>query len=294
MPRPIPKKISQIKPTLTNVALTNHYAVEFGIHQYELRSYLKDRGLDSRYITESIGLLCSRAQLPGSGLATADIVGNYQGVSEKMAHSRFFTRMSMEFYVDTGYRSLKFLEHWMEFIASGSTTGRDQISPTNENYYFRMRYPEEYKSDETRIIKFEKDYKRYIEYRFWGLFPISLDSTTVSYEGTSLLKATASFHFDRYISGLSRSLNVSEGDDGNRNQPPAGTGIGNNNSINIQRQASVYGNGNSFLSNVGSFLNNDLGFKMPGLISNSNWTTGGSILSDSQVAGGLLGERNII
>ena len=42
------------------------------------------------------------------------------------------------------------------------------------------------------------------------------------------------------------------------------------------------------------YLNNDLGFKMPGLVSNSNWTTGGSILSDSQVAGGLLGERNII
>ena len=26
----------------------------------------------------------------------------------------------MEFYVDNAYRSLKFLEHWTEFIASGS------------------------------------------------------------------------------------------------------------------------------------------------------------------------------
>ena len=93
--------------------------VEFGIHQKPLRDYLRDRGMDSRYVTETMGLLCSRAQLPGSGLAPADIVGNYQGVSEKMAHSRIFTRMSMEFSVDNSYRSLKFLEHWMEYIASG-------------------------------------------------------------------------------------------------------------------------------------------------------------------------------
>ena len=46
-----------------------------------------------------------------------------------------------------------------------------------------MRYPNEYKCDETRIIKFERDYNRYIEYRFFGLFPIALNSTSVSYEG---------------------------------------------------------------------------------------------------------------
>ena len=290
MPRPFPKKISQIKPTLTNVALTNHYSVEFGLHQYDLREYLKKRGLDSRYITESIGLLCSRAQLPGSGLATADIVGNYQGVSEKMAHSRLFTRMSMEFYVDTGYRSLKFLEHWMEYIASGSTTGRDRIATTDERYYFRMRYPEEYKSDETRIIKFERDYKRYIEYRFWGLFPISLDSTTVSYEGTNLLKATASFHFDRYISGQSRSLNISQGTDGNKDQPPTGTGQANNNPTDSQQQASVYGN---YSLGSANYLNNDLGIELKGKINNIDWMTGGSVLSDGQIANSAISQRQI-
>ena len=34
--------------------------------------------------------------------------------------------MTMEFYVDNGYKSLKFIEHWMEFIASGST-GRNRL-----------------------------------------------------------------------------------------------------------------------------------------------------------------------
>ena len=57
------------------------------------------------------------------------------------------------------------------------------------------------------LFEFEKDYKRYIEYRFWGLFPISLDATTVSYEGTQHLKATASFIMIDTYSGQSRSIN---------------------------------------------------------------------------------------
>ena len=79
-----------------------------------------------------------------------------------------------------------------------------------------MRYPNEYKCDETRIIKFEKDYNRYIEYRFFGLFPIALNSTSVSYEGSNLLKASATFHYDRYVSGLSRSFDQSRRIDNNR------------------------------------------------------------------------------
>lgn len=224
MPRPLPKKISQIKPTLSNVALTSHYSVEFGGLAGNLRKHLRDRGIDSRYITESIGLLCSRAQLPGSGFATADVVGNFPGVAEKFAHTRAFTPLSLEFYVDNSYRSLKFVEHWMEFIASGSETGPDGIDERFSNgYYFRMKYPNEYKCDETRIIKFERDYKRYIEYRFFKLFPLSLDSTTVSYQGSNILKATATFQYDRYMSGQSRSIDFFLGTDNNKNPPPDGS-----------------------------------------------------------------------
>ena len=237
MPRPLPKKISQIKPVLTNVALTSHYAVEFAGLSSGLRTHLGLRGIDSRYISETIGLLCSRASLPGSGFATADITGNFVGVTEKMAHTRAFTPISLEFYVDNGYRSLKFLEHWMEFISSGSER-YDNQPPTSPGYYFRMRYPSEYKCDQTRIIKFEKDYKRYIEYRFYGLFPLSLDSTTVSYEGSNILKASATFYYDRYISGQSSSLSKFLGNDSNKDPAPSGTGTG----IAIDSQSNlVYG-----------------------------------------------------
>ena len=110
-----------------------------------------------------------------------------------------------------------------------------------------MRYPSEYKCDETRIIKFERDYKRYIEYRFFGLFQSPLNATPVSYEGSTLLKASASFNYDRYYSGQSRSINEYIGDSNNQEQ--------GSNSIFGSAQNSVYGmNFSDILSN------NDLGY----------------------------------
>jgi len=248
VPRPFPKKISQIKPTLTEVAQSSHFVVQFGGLSGTLRTHLRDRGMDARFITDNLSLLCNRASLPGSGLATADVIGNFTGVAEKFAHTRTFVQMDMEFYVDNSYRSLKFVEHWMEFISSGAETGLG-VNPLRDGYHFRMRYPSEYKCDETRIIKFERDYKRYIEYRFFGLFPIALNATPVSYEGSTLLKASASFNYDRYYSGQSRSINEYIGDDNNQEQ--------SSNSIFGSAQNSVYGinlNDNTFLNT------NDLGF----------------------------------
>ena len=51
-----------------------------------------------------------------------------------------------------------------------------------------------------------RDYNRFLEYRFVGLFPLSLNSTRVSYKGSQVLKATASFSYDRYVCGESSSL----------------------------------------------------------------------------------------
>ena len=176
-----------------------------------LRQHLNVRGVGYRFITETSGLLCSSAVLPGSRLATADIVGNYMGVSEKMAHTRLFTQIQLEFYVDNEYKTLKFLDHWMEFIANGS--GQKQ---SGDGYYYRMEYPDDYKSNQTRIIKFDRDYKNEIEYTFYGMFPIDLSSTTVKYDTSEVLKATATFSFDRYIAGKFDSYSIHRGTDNNK------------------------------------------------------------------------------
>ena len=89
----------------------------------------------------------------------------------------------------------------MEFITGGSIG-----DPSQDTYHFKMRYPDDYKANETRVVKFERNYSQFLEYRFIGLFPLSLNSVRVSYNNSQVLKATASFSYDRYVCGESNSL----------------------------------------------------------------------------------------
>ena len=281
MPRPFPKKISQIKPTLTQLAQSSHFVVQFGGLPSPLKAYLKKRGMDYRFIGDNLALLCNRASLPGNGIATADAIGHFHGVTEKFAHTRTFIQMEMEFYVDNAYRSLKFLEHWTEFIASGSDAlGANKL---RDGYHFRMQYPDSYKCDETRITKFEKDYKRYIEYRFFGMFPISLNAVPVSYDGSNLLKCSANFHFDRYVSGNTRSLNELVGDDNGKE--------GTNGGPTANQATSAFGG-----IDLGTDLGLDLGIQPPkigkGFFNSDAFDPDSTILSFQQLSNAdFLGTR---
>lgn len=216
-----PRRISDIKPLFTNLAQTSHYQVLFGGLPSQLISYLGNRGVDSRFIAEDAGLLCFNASLPTSQFATADIAGNYIGMTETFAHRRVYQDISFEFYVDKNYRTLKFLEHWMEFIASGSSNPIDsQLKPINQNvdqaYFIRMQYPEYYKSNQTKIIKFDRDYQKEIEYTFIGLYPYNIASIPVSYTQSDVMKMQATFKIDRYIVGKSYSINFYNGTSNNK------------------------------------------------------------------------------
>ncbi len=204
MPAPRPRPISDLLPRFQNVAQSSHYIVKFALpHSFNrngLRSYLRRKGVNDRFVGEDAGLLCSNAVLPGSALASIDTRGNFQGVIERFAHTRNFTQINLEFYVDNEYKSMKFLEHWMEYITGAIP------DPTSDAYHYELNYPADYKSNETKIVKFERDHNRFLEYRFIGLFPLALNSTRVSYQGSQVLKASASFSFDRYICGESSSL----------------------------------------------------------------------------------------
>ena len=209
------KSISSFKPLLTNLAQTSQYQVTFGGLPLPLKQHLNVRGVSSFYIGEDVGLMCSSASLPGSSFGTADIVGNYMGVTEKMAHTRLYTQIDLEFYVDRDYKVLKFLEHWMEFISGGSG-----VQENTDGYYYRMSYPEDYKCNETRIVKFERDYDKTkeLEYKFIGMFPIALNATAVNYGNSEILKATATFNYDRYLAGKYNSLTVYKGTSGNKDE----------------------------------------------------------------------------
>ena len=201
MPAPRPRRISDIMPKIQNVSLSSQFLVKFVLPRGECRSFLRKKGINDRFISDNVGLLCSDAVLPGSAMAALNTAGDYQGMIEKFAHTRNFTQVNFDFMVDNEYKSLKFLEHWMEFIS-----GRSNGDPSSDTYFFKMAYPTEYKSNDTRIVKFEKNHSQFLEYRFVGLFPLALNSTRVSYQNTQVLKATATFSFDRYICGESSSL----------------------------------------------------------------------------------------
>lgn len=203
-----PRRISDFKPTITNLAQTSHYEVKFGGLPSQLSSYLGDRGISSGFVGGNAGLLCCSAVLPTTQFATIDIPGNYTGITQSIPHRRVYQDLTLEFYVDSNYGTIKFIEHWMEFIASGASNPR--------GYSIRMQYPEYYKSDKTSIVKFERDYGSGLEYTFIGLYPYNIASIPLSYAQSDILKMQASFKIDRYVIGKSASINYSRNDDNNK------------------------------------------------------------------------------
>ena len=217
-----PRRISDFKPTFTNLAQTSHYQLIFGGLPTGLRQHLNVRDIDYRFITETSGLLCNRAVLPGAAMATADIRGNYTGVVEKMAHTKVFTDISLEFYVDSEYKSLKFFEHWIDYISNGTEKFSPNVRKDDPAYFYRMRYPRGnsgYKCDKTKIVKFNVDYRSEIEYTFFGLFPTNLASTAVQYGSSDVLRCDVVFSYERYIAGRSTSLSFNRKKNENQVDP---------------------------------------------------------------------------
>ena len=213
---------------------------------------MRKKGINDRFIADNVGLLCSDAVLPGSALASLNTAGDSQGLIEKFAHTRNFTQISFEFYVDLEYKSLKFLEHWMEYIS-----GQSGADPSMDSYHFRMAYPSDYKSNDTRVVKFEKNHFQFLEYRFVGLFPLSLNSVPVSYNNSQVLKASASFSYDRYICGESSSLARALGLDLNNNRFTGKSGQGDNRTYNAENSLNEVISGVSLLnSNTRYTVNN--------------------------------------
>ena len=65
-------------------------------------------------------------------------------------------KYNLEFYVDNDYKIMKFFEHYIEYITGANS------DPTSDSYFYQLNYPSEYKSNETRIVKFERDYNRFL------------------------------------------------------------------------------------------------------------------------------------
>ena len=185
-----------------NLAQTNHYLVSFSTLKDTIKGHLRSKfdieDLDN-YLSRKAGILCSEASLPSSSLATGEVKDNFMGIPQEFAHTRLYTDIDFTFYVDNDYTNLRMFEGWIDYITSGSES-EDGVSELDDNYYRRVIYPDDYKVQTMRIIKFERDYKQQqLEYQFINAFPKLITAIPVSYGQADILKVSVSFNYDRYI-----------------------------------------------------------------------------------------------
>ena len=213
-----PFSMSAIKSKLLQPALTSHYICGFtppslksGEKISPFEDFMSKRsaaGFGVAVYTnnqELIELSCSEASLPGSSLTTNEINNDYTGVTERHAYRRLYDdRADFTFYVDKNYYIIDYFENWIAFIS-----GEDDLGvQVNREFNYRVKFPNDYKTDKLYITKFERDHTRSdrgksLTYRFINAYPISINSMPVSYESSQLLKCTVSFTYSRYV--LSRN-----------------------------------------------------------------------------------------
>ena len=203
MAGPLPNKVNTtvIKSRILNLAQTSVFQVKLQPPP-DVVSFLSDTDADISYSQDGldIELLCSETSLPGQSLATHDQPNDYPGVTEKMVYRKIYDdRIDFTFMVDKQYNVIQFLEGWIDYCAGQGTTFDDNQYIDRTRFY-RMNYPNKYKTDSVYITKFEKDAQQsYLTYQFVGAFPLSIVATPVSYESSNALRCTASFSFIRYV-----------------------------------------------------------------------------------------------
>ena len=213
-----PWKISDVKNHLLRPATTNNFEVQIPFNKIlnsKLKTLLTDKVLNEAGVFLNtndqwkLRLLCSEVSLPGSRLATTEVNNDRTGVTEQHVHRRLYDTQGIDFtfYVNAdNYIPIRLFETWMDY-AVGVETATQREDTKNPNYFYRMKYPDEYIADQgLKIIKFEKDFNTnervmggILEYEFIRSFPVAVTSVPVSYDTADLLKVTVTFSYVRYV-----------------------------------------------------------------------------------------------
>mgnify|MGYP003122435302 FL=1 len=214
--------VDKIVSDLLEPALTSFYQVtikdpkQLNEQGDSFADYLSKQGLSVLFAPgldverkNKLQLFCSEATLPGSSMATANLDNDFTGVSEKYAHRRVFDEtIDLTFYCDAKeYLPIRYFESWMSYMTN------DTRDNHNNNFYYRMKFPNKYKGG-LEITKFEKNLMsqdpvrgrtRPLTYTFIDAFPKTISSMPVTYDASDLLKCTVSFSYTRYSSKRANS-----------------------------------------------------------------------------------------
>lgn len=224
---PKPIKIRDLKGFILKPALTSTYIVNIQPpNKKAIQEKMEAYGIQNTATlrTDFLSIPCSEASLPGSSLATNEIIDDYTGVTERHAYRRLYDdRISLTFYVDyKQYYVIKFFEAWLSVAANEQLKGFE-----DPDYTYRVSFPKDYYADAFTVSKFEKNYGsdiasseefgNVLQYNFIQAFPISIDSIPLSYDSSQLLKCTVSFSYSRYK--ISTALEASDKNTPNVNAP---------------------------------------------------------------------------
>ena len=204
-----PFRMSQLKSKILHLAQTSVYQIKLAPPSAVL-SHLNKNGFNYSTDGENIELLCNSCTLPGSSLSTHEVIGDFQGVRERMAYRRQYDdTVDFTFYVDHDYKVVNLFEGWMGYInGQGEGQRLSNADARKRDANFRLNYPVTYKTN-MYILKFEKDVASdpntffdddtfQLTYTLVNAFPLNIVSTPVSYDSSQVLKYTVSMAFMRY------------------------------------------------------------------------------------------------
>ena len=118
-----PKKyaIDDIRSRFQTVAIDNRYQV-FMKPNMTIYNAAAEAGVTRRFVDEDLGLYASDAVLPGSSFADIEVVGDRQGITERMPFGRIYDDVTFTFMVDKDYQTLRFFEAWTQLVNPNSYT----------------------------------------------------------------------------------------------------------------------------------------------------------------------------
>lgn len=282
------KSISKLKNTILKPSLSSQYEVDFKFPSKvkQLFGQLNIDGLNS------VNLMCSEASLPGSRLATLELTNDHTGVTERNVHRRIYDdSVDFTFYVDAyQYLPIKLFEIWMGYCVGQEVPKLNltraqallavlpvevidpltnaTLKSNSNNYNYRMNWPKDYKAQEVRIRKMERDVAELesspLVYQFVDAFPVSMTTSGLSYNGSEILKTTVSMSFSRYYIENLAIRNIQPQDNNSANKVTAGSGPDTPATTpNAQNPGFTNGPGSGFDTNQGSVVSNTAPTQMP-------------------------------
>ena len=207
---PTHKTVDDLKSTILSPSLTPYFEVQFPVP-----TFLSNLNSGSTFPYNYLTILCTEAVLPGNSLATFNVDNDYSGVTEKMPHRKVYDQnLQLTFYVNANedaYYPIRFFESYISYIAGEDPSDSASLDKLrNQNYYYRMSYPDNYMIDGLLIKKFEKGGKfvspttgfevdRELTYEFIRTYPTAINSMALTYGDAQVLKCTVQYSYIRYV-----------------------------------------------------------------------------------------------